>query len=85
MLYITIGCIIFLSLNISNHRKKGDGLFLGTCEEVSKLYPKIQFESMIVDNCCMQVCKSYVCSVLGKITDQINNVSVVFHLEEASG
>ena len=33
-----------------------DGLFLNTCEEVSKLYPKIQFQGMIVDNACMQVC-----------------------------
>ena len=38
-------------------RKQGDGLFLKTCEEVSKLYPKIKFEGMIVDNTCMQVCK----------------------------
>ena len=37
------------------HRKQGDGLFLKTCEQVSKLYPKIKFEGMIVDNTCMQV------------------------------
>jgi isocitrate dehydrogenase (NAD+) len=37
-------------------RKMADGLFLNTCEEVSKLYPKIQFQGMIVDNACMQVC-----------------------------
>ena len=42
---------IFYSLN----RKQGDGLFLKTCEQVSKLYPKIKFEGMIVDNTCMQV------------------------------
>ena len=42
---------IFCSLN----RKQGDGLFLKTCEQVSKLYPKIKFEGMIVDNTCMQV------------------------------
>ena len=36
-------------------RKLADGLFLETCREVSDLYPKIEFESMIVDNTCMQV------------------------------
>ncbi|XP_012255659.2 isocitrate dehydrogenase [NAD] subunit beta, mitochondrial [Athalia rosae] len=50
-----------------NHRKKvtcvhkanimklGDGLFLRSCEEIAKLYPRIQFEKMIVDNCTMQM------------------------------
>jgi isocitrate dehydrogenase (NAD+) len=35
--------------------KLGDGLFLRSCQEVAKLYPKIEFESMIVDNCTMQM------------------------------
>lgn len=35
--------------------KLGDGLFLNVCRETSKLYPKIEFESMIVDNTCMQL------------------------------
>lgn len=39
----------------ANIMKLGDGLFLETCKEVSKLYPKIEFESMIIDNCCMQL------------------------------
>lgn len=39
----------------ANIMKLADGLFLETCNEVSKLYPKIQFENMIVDNCCMQL------------------------------
>ncbi|VDN02927.1 unnamed protein product [Thelazia callipaeda] len=39
----------------ANIMKLGDGLFLRICEEVSKLYPNIEFESMIVDNCCMQL------------------------------
>lgn len=50
-----------------NHRKKvtcvhkanimklGDGLFLRSCEEISKLYPRIEFEKMIVDNTTMQL------------------------------
>ncbi|KAG8134239.1 hypothetical protein E2320_007370 [Naja naja] len=33
----------------------GDGLFLRCCEEVAELYPKITFDTMIIDNCCMQV------------------------------
>lgn len=37
------------------NRKLGDGLFLQCCEEVAELYPKIKFETMIIDNCCMQV------------------------------
>lgn len=36
-------------------RKLGDGLFLHCCEEVAELYPKIKFDTMIIDNCCMQV------------------------------
>jgi len=30
-------------------------MFLESCKSVAKLYPKITFESMIVDNTCMQV------------------------------
>lgn len=39
----------------ANIMKLGDGLFLQCCEEVSKLYPTIAFDSMIIDNCCMQM------------------------------
>lgn len=39
----------------ANIMKLGDGLFLRSCEEISELYPQIQFESMIIDNCCMQL------------------------------
>ncbi|CAI4231010.1 unnamed protein product [Auanema sp. JU1783] len=39
----------------ANIMKLGDGLFLRTCQEVAKRYPKIQFDSMIVDNTCMQM------------------------------
>jgi len=39
----------------ANIMKKSDGLFLDTCGEVAKLYPSIKFESMIVDNTCMQM------------------------------
>ena len=37
------------------HRKRGDGLFLECCKEVSTLYPKIVFVPMIVDNTSMQL------------------------------
>ena len=37
-------------------RKLSDGLFLRECEKVAELYPNIEFCSMIIDNCCMQVC-----------------------------
>lgn len=39
----------------ANIMKLGDGLFLRSCQEIAKLYPKIQFETMIVDNCTMQM------------------------------
>lgn len=39
----------------ANIMKLGDGLFLKCCEEMAKLYPKIEFERMIVDNCTMQM------------------------------
>ncbi|EFA80286.1 isocitrate dehydrogenase NAD+ [Heterostelium album PN500] len=32
-----------------------DGLFLETCKQVAKEYPEITFDSMIIDNCCMQL------------------------------
>lgn len=39
----------------ANIMKLGDGLFLRCCQEISELYPQIEFESMIIDNTCMQV------------------------------
>ncbi|CAH1985872.1 unnamed protein product [Acanthoscelides obtectus] len=39
----------------ANIMKLGDGLFLKSCEDMAKLYPKIEFEKMIVDNCTMQM------------------------------
>jgi len=38
-----------------NTRKLADGLFLECCKEVAADYPQIEFESMIVDNTCMQL------------------------------
>lgn len=39
----------------ANIMKLGDGLFLRSCEAMAKLYPRIQFEKMIVDNTTMQL------------------------------
>ncbi|XP_048589543.1 isocitrate dehydrogenase [NAD] subunit gamma, mitochondrial [Nematostella vectensis] len=39
----------------ANIMKMGDGLFLRCCEEMSHSYPNIEFNSMIIDNCCMQL------------------------------
>ena len=39
----------------ANIMKLGDGLFLRSCEEIAHLYPGIEFEQMIVDNCSMQL------------------------------
>lgn len=39
----------------ANIMKLGDGLFIKSCQEIAELYPSIKFETMIVDNCCMQL------------------------------
>lgn len=43
---------------LSFYRKLGDGLFLQSCAEVAELYPKIKYDNIIIDNCCMQVSTS---------------------------
>ncbi len=39
----------------ANIMKSADGLFLECCKEVAQRFPHIEFESMIVDNTCMQM------------------------------
>lgn len=39
----------------ANIMKLGDGLFLRCVEETSQMYPQITFDSMIIDNTCMQL------------------------------
>lgn len=39
----------------ANIMKKCDGLFLDATREVAKKYPNIQYNEMIIDNCCMQM------------------------------
>jgi len=43
------------SIHKANIMKISDGLFLNTCREVSKDYPDIEFNDMIIDNCSMQL------------------------------
>ncbi|XP_020246039.1 isocitrate dehydrogenase [NAD] regulatory subunit 1, mitochondrial-like isoform X2 [Asparagus officinalis] len=39
----------------ANIMKLADGLFLESCREISKDYPGIEYNEIIVDNCCMQL------------------------------
>lgn len=42
----------------ANIMKLCDGMFLEATREVSQRYPFIQYEEMIIDNCCMQIVKN---------------------------
>merc|ERR1712098_258682 len=39
----------------ANIMKVTDGMFLEVCKEVAKDFPDIEHQSMIIDNCCMQL------------------------------
>jgi isocitrate dehydrogenase (NAD+) len=39
----------------ANIMKKADGIFLESCAEMARLYPSIEYEEVIVDNCMMQL------------------------------
>jgi isocitrate dehydrogenase len=39
----------------ANIMKLADGLFLESYREVAKKYPRIKYNEIIVDNCCMQL------------------------------
>jgi len=39
----------------ANIMKITDGLFLKVCNQVSKDYPELEHDNMIIDNCCMQL------------------------------
>jgi len=39
----------------ANIMKQGDGLFMRVCTDVAENYPDIEYETMIVDNTCMQL------------------------------
>ena len=39
----------------ANIMKLSDGLFLETCQRIGKEFPELKTESIIIDNCCMQL------------------------------
>lgn len=43
------------AIHKANIMKLADGLFLKCCQEVAKDYPEIEYNEVIVDNCCMQL------------------------------
>ncbi|XP_030828149.1 isocitrate dehydrogenase [NAD] subunit gamma, mitochondrial isoform X2 [Strongylocentrotus purpuratus] len=43
------------AIHKANIMKLGDGLFLNSCRAVAARYPEIEFNDLIVDNCCMQL------------------------------
>ncbi|KER09593.1 MAG: isocitrate dehydrogenase [[Candidatus Thermochlorobacteriaceae] bacterium GBChlB] len=43
------------AIHKANIMKLADGLFLKCCQEVAQDYPDIQYNEVIVDNCCMQL------------------------------
>lgn len=45
----------YSAVHKANIMKLGDGLFLRSCQEIAKLYPNIELETMIVDNTTMQL------------------------------
>lgn len=45
------------SVHKANIMKLSDGLFIECCKKVSREFPVIQYDELIVDNCCMQLVK----------------------------
>lgn len=43
------------AIHKANIMKLADGLFLTCCQEVAAKYPEIEYDEVIVDNCCMQL------------------------------
>jgi isocitrate dehydrogenase (NAD+) len=43
------------SVHKANIMKLSDGLFLDCCRKVARDYPEVQYDEIIVDNCCMQL------------------------------
>ncbi|TVU22661.1 hypothetical protein EJB05_32376, partial [Eragrostis curvula] len=46
------------AIHKANIMRKTDGLFLKCCREVAEKYPEIQYEEVIIDNCCMTLVKN---------------------------
>ncbi|MBS2027925.1 MAG: isocitrate dehydrogenase (NAD(+)) [Deltaproteobacteria bacterium] len=45
------------SVHKANIMKLSDGLFIECCKRVSRSFPEITYDEIIVDNCCMQLVK----------------------------
>ena len=43
------------AIHKANIMKLSDGLFLSCAQQIARLYPKIEYQEMIVDNACMQL------------------------------
>ncbi|KAK9112921.1 hypothetical protein Scep_020440 [Stephania cephalantha] len=46
------------AIHKANIMRKTDGLFLKCCREVAEKYPEINYEEVIIDNCCMMLVKN---------------------------
>ncbi|KAH7332058.1 hypothetical protein KP509_20G066100 [Ceratopteris richardii] len=46
---------LITAVHKANIMKLADGLFLESCREIAKKYPGIEYNEIIVDNCCMQL------------------------------
>lgn len=46
------------AIHKANIMRKTDGLFLKCCREVAEKYPEIEYEEVIIDNCCMMLVKN---------------------------
>lgn len=46
------------AIHKANIMQKTDGLFLKCCREVAKKYPDINYEEVVIDNCCMLLVKN---------------------------
>jgi len=51
---VTSHCLCIYVCICVQCRKLSDGLFLECCRSVAEEYPSVKFESMIIDNTCMQ-------------------------------
>ncbi|KAH0927592.1 hypothetical protein HID58_019848, partial [Brassica napus] len=46
------------AIHKANIMQKTDGLFLQCCDEVAEKYPEIEYEKVVIDNCCMMLVKN---------------------------
>ncbi|MED6188707.1 3-isopropylmalate dehydrogenase, chloroplastic [Stylosanthes scabra] len=52
------------AIHKANIMQKTDGLFLKCCHEVAEKYPEIKYEEVVIDNCCMMSCKTFMVTLL---------------------